>query len=93
MRDPFTNTSKLTTHPQKQINLLDISLLRIRLATANATTSQNYPAWMIALPQPKAGFVSAKAFAVLGRDGLYQSLDCQRDRITFQYASCFYRKP
>lgn len=65
MRHPYTNTSKLTTHPQRNINLLSISLLRIHLTTANATTSQNYPAWMFAPPQPKTGFPSA--FAVLAK--------------------------
>lgn len=55
------------TCTEKKINLLDISLLRICLATANATTLQNYPAWMDEPPQPKSGFVSPQAFTVLAK--------------------------
>lgn len=59
----FPKPSKLKlTHREESIRLV---LLRIYVVTANVTILQNYPLWMVALPQPSVIFDSAHAFTVL----------------------------
>lgn len=59
----FPKPSKLKlTHREESIRLV---LLRIYVVTANVTTLQNYPLWMVALPQPSVIFDSAHEFMVL----------------------------